>query len=112
MDYTTDIILTHDYKKKPLYHMISTQLMHTPLAYPSKYDDKTISPKTPDYFKQGASKPPAKNSDMRLATANAMRFVDDIVNTTMNAIVDAGQWDNTIVLFTGKSTSIPVSHFS
>lgn len=31
-----------------------------------------------------------------------MRFVDDIFDETMQAIKDAGQWDNTIVLLTGK----------
>jgi hypothetical protein len=38
----------------------------------------------------------------KLALANAMRFVDDIFDETMQAIKDAGQWDNTIVLLTGK----------
>jgi len=41
-------------------------------------------------------------AQVRLALANAMRFVDDIFDETMQAIKDAGQWDNTIVLLTGK----------
>lgn len=83
--------------------MLSTQLMHTPLAYPYKYNEDHPNVDLPDHFKEGAVKPTAQNSDMRLATANAMRFVDDIFGETMNAIKDAGQWENTIVLFTSDN---------
>mmetsp|Transcript_44890 Transcript_44890/g.95562 ORF Transcript_44890/g.95562 Transcript_44890/m.95562 type:complete len:968 (+) Transcript_44890:102-3005(+) len=100
LDFTVDRILNHDYEEKPIYHMLSTQLMHTPLAYPQKYDESHPNVDLPDHFKEGKVKPPASNTDMRLATANAMRFVDDIFNATMQAIKDAGQWDDTIVLFT------------
>jgi arylsulfatase A-like enzyme len=40
---------------------------------------------------------------MRLSVANAMRFVDDVFDETMQAIKDAGQWENTIVLFTSDN---------
>lgn len=40
---------------------------------------------------------------MRLSAANAMRFVDDVFDETMQAIKDAGQWENTIVLFTSDN---------
>jgi len=42
-------------------------------------------------------------AQVRLALANAMRFVDDIFDETMQAIKDAGQWDNTIVLLTADN---------
>ena len=100
LDFTKERILTHDYDEKPLFHMLSTQLMHTPQAYPLKYDEHHSKVDLPDYFTPGSVKPPANNTDMRLSLANAMRFVDDIFKDTMQAIKDANQWENTIVLFT------------
>jgi arylsulfatase B/arylsulfatase I/J len=40
---------------------------------------------------------------MRLSAANAMRFVDDVFDEIMQSIKDAGQWENTIVLFTSDN---------
>ncbi len=40
---------------------------------------------------------------MRLSAANAMRFIDDIFDETMQALKDAGQWENTIVLLTSDN---------
>ena len=81
---------------KSMFRLLSTQLMHTPLAYPIEYNEEHPheSVDLPEHFKEGVEKPPASNSDMRLATANAMRFVDDIFDQTMQAIKDAGQWEN------------------
>jgi len=85
--------------------MHSMQLMHSPIAYPLRYNEDHPNPNVdlPDYFKEGQEKPPPSNDDMRLSAANAMRFVDDVFDEVMEAIKQAGQWENTIVLFTSDN---------
>lgn len=63
--------------------VFATQMMHTPVEYPSKYD---IRDDVPDYIKPGSEKPPPTARDQRLTTASAMRFVDDIFGQTMQAV--------------------------
>mmetsp|Transcript_13040 Transcript_13040/g.28578 ORF Transcript_13040/g.28578 Transcript_13040/m.28578 type:complete len:795 (-) Transcript_13040:62-2446(-) len=103
LDHVVDNIQNHDYDTGPLFQLHSTQLMHTPMQYPKEYDDNSPNPDQPDYMKSGETKPPAKNSDLRYTTVNAMRYVDDIFGQVMQAVKDAGQWDNTIVLFTSDN---------
>ena len=76
--------------------------MHTPLAYPKKYNDEPDAG-LPEYFRDGEVKPTASNEDMRLATNRYLRFLDDLFGDTMQQIKDAGQWHNTIVYFTSDN---------
>eukprot|EP00804_Cyclotella_cryptica_P015881 CCRYP_006376-RD/>CCRYP_006376-RD protein AED:0.06 eAED:0.06 QI:1179/1/1/1/1/0.87/8/411/600 len=94
MEETVRIIVSHDYAARPLYHMHALQLMHLPMQYPNAYDD-------PD--EAGKEKKPATNTDLRLSTRNAMRFVDDVFGNITQAIKDAGQWHNTIILFSSDN---------
>lgn len=93
-------IETHDYEEGPFLQVFATQMMHLPMNYPKKYDTESPNPLQPDYFQDGRVKPNATNDDLRLATANGVTYVDDVFGETMKAIKNAGQWDNTIVLFT------------
>eukprot|EP00804_Cyclotella_cryptica_P015892 CCRYP_006381-RA/>CCRYP_006381-RA protein AED:0.26 eAED:0.26 QI:16/1/1/1/1/1/6/269/500 len=94
MEETVRIIGSHDYASRPLYHMHALQLMHLPMQYPKAYDD-------PD--EAGKEKKPANNTDLRITTRNAMRFVDDVFGNITQAIKDAGQWHNTIILFSSDN---------
>lgn len=103
MEESARIIQEHDYSK-PLFHMHATQLMHLPMQYPRHYDDDEENKgDEPAHFGNGKVKPPAENDDLRLTTRNSLRFVDDVFGTVMQSIKDAGQWDNTIVLFTSDN---------
>ncbi len=83
--------------------MHAMQLMHSPITYPQKYSEGHPHVELPEYFKEGKEKPPPDNNDMRLSAANGMRFVVAVFYETMQAIKDAGQWENTIVLFTSDN---------
>jgi Sulfatase len=103
LDSVVTQIRTHDYDAGPMLQFFATQTMHTPIQYPRKYDtinNSTNATVVPSHFAQGQPKPVATADDLRIATANAVRFVDDVVGDTLQAIKDAGQWDNTIVYFT------------
>ena len=107
METTKDIIEKHNYNKGPLFHMHATQMLHTSMIYPKKYDREShLKDRAdyPDYFKyDGVEKPPASNDDMRISYANYMKFLDDIFDGVMQSIKTAGQWDNTIVLFSSDN---------
>lgn len=103
LDKVTEQILQHDYDEGPFLQFFATQSMHIPMQYPQEYDlysDLDI----PDYMRYNDRiKPPASPDDMRLATSNHLRFVDDLFGDAMEAIKDAGQWNNTIVFFTSDN---------
>lgn len=88
-------ILTHNYDDGPFFQVFATQLMHTPLNYPKSFNEQDDS--LPNHFKDGQEKPIADADDQRLATAKCIEFVDDVFGKTMQAIEDAGQWNNTVV---------------
>jgi arylsulfatase A-like enzyme len=97
LDMAKEQIASHDYEKGPLLQIHATAMMHLPLAYPKEYDD---DPDLPEHFRDGEAKPQPSNDDLRHATNMGVRFLDDLFGATMQAIKDAGQWDNTIVFFT------------
>jgi len=71
LKWTQGVIETHDYSKGPLYHMHSTQGLHSPMRYPSYYDNNP-SFDQPDWFKDGHVKQPLTNNDASMKTANLM----------------------------------------
>lgn len=97
LDNVQEQVANHNYSNGSLLLVYSTAMMHLPLAYPKEYND---DPDLPAYFRDGENKPPASIDDLRHATNAGVRFVDDLFASTMQAIKDAGQWDNTIVYFT------------
>ena len=99
LDNVVDQITTHDYTKGPILQYFSTALIHTPVTYPKEYD-VNASDRLPKYFQPGEVKPTPSNDDYRMSTNQAVRYLDDIFGSTMQAIKDAGQWNNTIVYFT------------
>lgn len=88
------VINNHDYSAGPLFHIHAPQLMHLPVQYPKAYDDPE---------RAGKEKTSPNNDDLRIATNNAIRFIDDIFGNITQAIKDAGQWDNTILLFSSDN---------
>lgn len=48
--------MNHDFDEKPLFHMHATQLMHSPIAYPLKYNEDHPNFDLPQYFKEGVEK--------------------------------------------------------
>lgn len=113
LQYSQGIIKNHNYDEKPLFHMFATQGVHLPMRYPTYYDENPHYDQ-PEYFKDGAEKPVPSNDDIRMKESNMMRYIDDLFDGTMQSIKDAGQWENTLVLFTsdnGKSISVlMISH--
>mmetsp|Transcript_10580 Transcript_10580/g.16141 ORF Transcript_10580/g.16141 Transcript_10580/m.16141 type:complete len:640 (+) Transcript_10580:180-2099(+) len=105
VDKATHQIRTHDYNKGSFFQFFATAAMHTPMAYPKSYNEQD-SDELPYYFQDGEVKPTAKPSDLRLATNRYVRFLDDLFGSTMQAIKDAGQWDNTIVFFTSDNGGV------
>jgi hypothetical protein len=99
LDKVVEHITTHDYSKGPILQHFSTSLIHQPIAYPKEYDINA-SATLPEYFQPGKVKPPATNDDFRMSINQALRYLDDIFGKTMQAVKDAGQWNNTIVYFT------------
>lgn len=99
LDKVKEQISNHDYAEGPLLQIFSTAMMHQPIAYPKQYDIRNAE-NLPDYFQPGEVKPVTGPEDIRLGLSSALRFLDDMFNETMNAIKDAGHWDNTIVYFT------------
>ncbi|KAL7538921.1 hypothetical protein ACHAWF_006245 [Thalassiosira exigua] len=95
MENTVSIIKNHDYSTGPLFHMHASQLMHLPLQYPKVYDEED--------YKPSDEKKPANNTYLRITTRNAMKFVDDIFGNITEAIKEAGQWQNTIILFSSDN---------
>jgi len=75
-------------------------MLHTPLEYPSKYD---LGDGVPDDIKPGSTKPQPTAQHQRIATASAVKFLDDLFGATMNAIKSVDEWDNTIVIFTSDN---------
>lgn len=94
LEKTLSLINNHDYSAGPLFHVHAPQLMHLPVQYPKVYDD-------PKHTSEEKTSP--NNDDLRIATNNAIRFVDDIFGNITQAIKDAGQWDNTILLFSSDN---------
>lgn len=99
LDFVGEKIRNHDYEKGSWFQMFATASMHTPLSYPKEFNEVDAD-ELPDYFQDDMVKPVPTNDDLRLGTARNVRFVDDVFGRTMQAIKDAGQWDNTIVYFT------------
>ena len=79
--------------------MHATQVLHLPMHYPEEYDldDEVLR----EYI--GKDKPAASNDILRRKTASLVRFMDHLFGEIMKSIKDAGQWDNTIVLFTSDN---------
>lgn len=102
LDNVVSQIKKHDYEEGPILQVFATQSVHIPMQYPKEYDrDSELT--VPEHFREGAEKPAATADDMRLTTSHHLRFVDDLFGSTMEAIKDAGQWDNTIVFFTSDN---------
>lgn len=97
LDKVREQVVNHNYDEGSLLQVYATAMMHLPLAYPKEYNE---DPDLPEYFRDGATKPQASMDDLRYATNMGVRFLDDLVGSTMQAIKDAGHWDNTIVYFT------------
>ena len=93
MEQSVAAIRDHNYENGPLFHMHAPQLMHLPIQYPKAYDEEGY----------GTEKGNATNDDIHMATSNALRFVDDIFSNITQAIKDAGQWENTIILFSSDN---------
>ena len=102
LDNVVEQITTHDYTKGPTLQYFSTALLHQPISYPNEYDVKA-SDILPDYFQPGKAKPIPSNDDYRMTINQGIRYLDDIFGSTMQAIKDAGQWNNTIVYFTSDN---------
>jgi hypothetical protein len=92
-------ITTHNYTIGPMLQYFSTALLHQPISYPKKYDVDAADT-LPEYFQPGKEKPIPSNDDYRMTINQGVRYLDDIFGSTMQAIKDAGQWNNTIVYFT------------
>ena len=99
LDKVTDQISNHDYNKGPFLQYFCTAMLHQPIAYPKEYDINA-SASLPEYFQPGKIKPTPSNDDFRLSLNQAVRYLDDLFGSTMQAVKDAVQWNNTIVLFT------------
>jgi Sulfatase len=99
LDNVVDQIKTHDYNVGPMFQYFATAMVHQPITYPKEYD-VNASASLPEYFQPNKIKPPAGNNDFRLSINNAVRYMDDLFGSTMQAVKDAGQWNNTIVYFT------------
>jgi Sulfatase len=102
LDKVVEQITTHDYTKGPILQYFSTALLHQPISYPKEYD-VNASDTLPKYFQPGKIKPLPSNDDYRMTINQAVRYLDDIFGSTMQAIKDAGQWNNTIVYFTSDN---------
>jgi Sulfatase len=99
LDKVVEQITTHNYTKGPMLQYFCTAMLHQPIAYPKKYD-VNASDVLPDYFQPGQIKPVPSNDDFRMTINQAVRYMDDLFGSTMKAVKDAGQWNNTIVYFT------------
>ena len=97
LDKVREQLANHNYVEGSMLQVYSTAMMHLPIAYPKEYNN---DPDLPSYFRDGELKPPPSIDDLRYSTNCALRFLDDLFASTMQAIKDAGQWDNTIVYFT------------
>ena len=102
LDNVVEQITTHNYSEGPILQYFSTALLHQPISYPKEYDINA-SDILPDYFQPGQTKPTPSNDDYRMTINQAVRYLDDIFGSTMQAIKDAGQWNNTIVYFTSDN---------
>jgi Sulfatase len=108
LDKVIEQIKTHDFENTgPLLQVFSTMMLHLPMAYPAEYNEAEANDEyrngMPEYFASGKIKPPASIDDNRWATNKGVRFVDDLFGRSMQAIKDAGQWNNTIVYFTSDN---------
>jgi Sulfatase len=99
LDNVVDQIKTHDYSEGPILQYFATAMLHQPITYPKEYD-VNASASLPEYFQPNKTKPTPGNNDFRLSINNAVRYMDDLFGSTMQAVKDAGQWNNTIVYFT------------
>jgi Sulfatase len=99
LDKVVEQITTHNYTNGPMLQYFCTAMLHQPIAYPKKYDISAADV-LPDYFQPGRIKPVPTNDDFRFSINQAVRYMDDLFGSTMQAVKDAGQWNNTIVYFT------------
>ena len=102
LDKVVDQITTHNYSEGPILQYFCTAMVHQPQTYPKEYD-VNASASLPDYFQPNKIKPTATNNDFRMSINNAVRYMDDLFGSTMQAVKDAGQWNNTIVYFTSDN---------
>jgi Sulfatase len=111
LDQVVEQIETHDYERKgPLLQVFSTMMLHLPMAYPAEYNEAAANNNytngMPSYFAKDRIKKPVSIDDNRWATNKAVSFIDDVFGRTMQAIKDAGQWNNTIVYFTSDNGGV------
>lgn len=111
LDKVVDQIKTHDYENTgPFVQVFSTVMLHLPMAYPAEYNEaeanRNYTNGMPSYFAADKIKNPATIDDNRWATNKGVAFVDDIFGRTVQAIKDAGQWNNTIVYFTSDNGGV------
>jgi arylsulfatase A-like enzyme len=111
LDDVVERIESHDYKTNgPILQVFATLMMHEPMAYPAKYNEPEYNDNyangMPRYFAGNATKPPATSDDNRWATNKGVQFVDDVFGRTLQAIKNAGQWNNTIVYFTSDNGGV------
>jgi Sulfatase len=102
LDNVVEQITTHNYTKGPILQYFCTAMLHQPIAYPKEYDINA-SDVLPEYFQPGRVKPVPSNDDFRFSINQAVRYMDDLFGSTMQAVKDAGQWNNTIVYFTSDN---------
>jgi Sulfatase len=111
LDHVVEQIETHDYQRKgPLLQVFSTMMLHLPMAYPAEYNEAAANDNytngMPSYFAKDRIKKPATIDDSRWATNKGVSFIDDVFGRTMQAVKDAGQWNNTIVYFTSDNGGV------
>lgn len=108
LDKVIEQIKTHDFENSgPMLQVFSTMMLHLPMAYPAGYNEADANDNftngMPEHFARGKVKPPASIDDNRWATNKGVQFVDDLFGQTLQAIKDAGQWNNTIIYFTSDN---------
>ena len=111
LDKVVEQIETHEYELKgPLLQIFSTVMLHLPMAYPAEYNEASANNNytngMPEYFARDKVKLPPTINDTRWATNKGVQFVDDLFGRTMQAIKNAGQWNNTIVYFTSDNGGV------
>jgi Sulfatase len=110
LDKVVEQISTHDYDAGPLLQVFATIMLHLPEAYPVEYNQADANSNytngMPSYFASDQVKPPASIDDNRWATNKVVKYVDDIFGRTVQAIKDAGQWNNTIIYLTSDNGGV------
>eukprot|EP00117_Sycon_ciliatum_P021277 scpid85922/ scgid3443/ Arylsulfatase B; N-acetylgalactosamine-4-sulfatase len=82
-DRAVEVIQGHDYDEKPLFLYFGAQVVHTPLQAPESYVSQ-------------CSDITNKNRQMMCAMT---KVCDENLKDVVDALKDAGQWNNTVLLF-------------